>query len=84
MDHAYLWPHFVGVGAPAVDYRADNRTIALFTLSKISGHASTRVGWALTSSPTLAARLQTFVDRMTFGAPRENQQRAISAVLMAC
>jgi aspartate/methionine/tyrosine aminotransferase len=78
MDHAYLWPHFVSVGAPAVDYRADNRTIALFTLSKISGHASTRVGWALTSSPTLAARLQAFVDRMSYGSPRENQMRAIT------
>ena len=43
IDHAYLWPHFTPTAAP-VAY--GNDTIALFTLSKMTGHASTRIGCA--------------------------------------
>lgn len=43
VDHAYLWPHFTPIEAP-VAY--GNQTIALFTLSKMTGHASTRIGCA--------------------------------------
>jgi L-tryptophan--pyruvate aminotransferase len=37
-DFAYYWPHFAPITAPA-DY-----DIMLFTLSKVSGHAGSRVG----------------------------------------
>jgi len=79
MDHAYLWPHFVATGAPPVDH-VSNSTISLWTLSKVSGHASTRVGWAITSCPVLAARLTAFVRAASYGAPRESQLRAIAAI----
>jgi len=79
MDHAYLWPHFVAVGHPPISY-AGNATVALFTLSKVSGHASSRVGWALTSSASLARRLRAFVSTVSYGVPRENQLRAIAVI----
>jgi len=77
MDHAYLWPHFTPI-VEKVSY--GNGTVALFTLSKLTGHASTRLGWALTSSPDVAARLRGFVNSVSFGVPRENQLRAIAAL----
>ncbi|EOD06631.1 hypothetical protein EMIHUDRAFT_53100, partial [Emiliania huxleyi CCMP1516] len=72
MDHAYLWPHFTAVGPP----------VALFTLSKMTGHASTRVGWALCSDPHVAARMRDFsaCTQATFGSPRENQLRALAVL----
>lgn len=74
MDHAYYWPHFTALNGP-VSY--GNDTLALFTLSKMTGHASTRVGWALTPDEEVAQRLAEFVHVATFGAPRESQLRAI-------
>ena len=41
MDHAYLWPHFTPTAQP-VQYGDD--TLAMFTLSKMTGHGSTRIG----------------------------------------
>mmetsp|Transcript_37421 Transcript_37421/g.98995 ORF Transcript_37421/g.98995 Transcript_37421/m.98995 type:complete len:486 (-) Transcript_37421:201-1658(-) len=78
MDHAYLWPHFVAV-PPPVDYK-DNGTVALFTLSKVSGHASTRIGWAITSCPHVAERMETYIRTMHLGSPRENELRAVAAI----
>jgi histidinol-phosphate/aromatic aminotransferase/cobyric acid decarboxylase-like protein len=81
MDHAYLWPHFVGMDATSgvpVDYGDD--VLSLFTLSKLTGHASTRVGWAVTSCPKVAAKLKHFLRMATFGAPRESQLRAALAL----
>ena len=77
MDHAYLWPHFTPITSP-VSY--GNDTVALFTLSKMTGHASTRIGWAVVSDPAVAARMRKYVGTTTFGSPRENQLRAIAAL----
>ena len=70
LDHAYLWPHFTAIESP-VAY--GNDTIALFTLSKMTGHASTRIGWAITSSREVAEQMDRFVRSATLGMPRENQ-----------
>ena len=37
-DRAYYWPHFTPIPAPADD------DVMLFTLSKLTGHAGTRIG----------------------------------------
>lgn len=37
-DLAYYWPHYTPITAPA------NHDIMLFTLSKSTGHAGTRIG----------------------------------------
>ncbi|KAI3871474.1 hypothetical protein MKW98_011529 [Papaver atlanticum] len=40
-DHAYYWPHYTAIPAPA------NEDLMIFTLSKLTGHGSSRFGWAL-------------------------------------
>eukprot|EP00966_Prymnesium_polylepis_P161653 3736102-Prymnesium_polylepis.2 len=74
MDHAYYWPHFVGIEQP-VAYGDD--TIALFTLSKLTGHASSRIGWAITSNAALADAMERWIYNAG-SVPRENQLRAIA------
>ena len=37
-DHAYYWPHFTAIPAPA------NEDLMIFTLSTLTGHAGTRFG----------------------------------------
>ena len=37
-DHAYYWPHFTAIPAPA------DEDLMIFTLSKLTGHAGTRLG----------------------------------------
>ena len=37
-DHAYYWPHFTHIAAPA------DEDVMLFTMSKPSGHAGSRLG----------------------------------------
>jgi hypothetical protein len=38
-DHAYYWPHFTHIPAPA------DEDVMLFTISKPSGHAGSRFGY---------------------------------------
>lgn len=44
VDHAYYWPHFTHIPAPA------DEDVMLFTISKVSGHASSRFGYAQNTS----------------------------------
>lgn len=39
VDHAYYWPHFTHIPAPA------DEDIMMFTMSKPSGHAGSRFGY---------------------------------------
>lgn len=73
MDHAYYWPHFVGIDK-SVSY--DASTVGLFTMSKLTGHASSRIGWAITPSAEVAHRLRRFIRATTGHVPRESQLRA--------
>lgn len=73
-DFAYAWPHFTASHDRAPLVGEDD--IALFTLSKLTGHASTRIGWALTKNKDVAGRLRQWIG-VNGGLPRENQQRAI-------
>eukprot|EP01051_Picozoa_sp_SAG22_P022673 SAG22_NODE_5523_length_999_cov_1.715556_1_plen_78_part_00 len=53
-DRAYYWPHFTPV-QPASD------EIGLYTLSKLTGHAGTRIGWALVKDEAVAARMAAWI-----------------------
>eukprot|EP00271_Cylindrocystis_brebissonii_P009128 TRINITY_DN23794_c0_g1_i1.p1 TRINITY_DN23794_c0_g1~~TRINITY_DN23794_c0_g1_i1.p1 ORF type:complete len:552 (-),score=80.79 TRINITY_DN23794_c0_g1_i1:1045-2700(-) len=69
-DFAYYWPQYTPI------YEKMDVDIAVFTLSKISGHAGSRVGWALVKDPALAVRAQIAVMFMTIGVSHEAQLRA--------
>lgn len=69
-DLVYYWPQYTPITGRAA------RDIMLFTVSKITGHAGTRLGWALVKDPEVARKMVYFVDRSTIGVSRESQLRA--------
>ncbi|CAH9119966.1 unnamed protein product [Cuscuta epithymum] len=69
-DLAYYWPQY----AP-ITYRAEN-DIMLFTVSKCTGHAGTRIGWALVKDEKVAKRMTKFMEIVSIGVSKESQIRA--------
>jgi L-tryptophan--pyruvate aminotransferase len=53
-DRAYWWPHFGPVSS------ADDE-LMIFTLSKLTGHAGTRIGWALVKNQTVASKMARYI-----------------------
>ncbi|WVZ69061.1 hypothetical protein U9M48_017911 [Paspalum notatum var. saurae] len=73
-DHAYYWPHFTHISAPA------DEDVMLFTMSKPSGHAGSRFGWALIRDETVAKRAYEYVQGSIMGASRDTQLRMLGIV----
>ncbi|KAG0586410.1 hypothetical protein KC19_2G088600 [Ceratodon purpureus] len=71
-DLAYYWPHYTAITAPA-DY-----PIMLWTMSKISGHAGTRLGWAIVEDASVAAKMAYFIQLNTLGLSQDAQARGIT------
>lgn len=70
-DHAYYWPHFTAIPAPA------NGDLMIFTISKLTGHASTRFGWALVKDASVYEKMTFYMQLNTMGASRDSQLRAL-------
>ncbi|XP_071711995.1 tryptophan aminotransferase-related protein 2-like [Rutidosis leptorrhynchoides] len=80
-DLAYYWPQYTPISSPA-----DN-DIMLFTVSKSTGHAGTRIGWALVKDRAIAKKMTTFIEINTIGVSKESQIRAakiLQAVSDSC
>ncbi|KAK1661810.1 hypothetical protein QYE76_049969 [Lolium multiflorum] len=69
-DLAYYWPQYT-----PITRRADH-DIMLFTVSKSTGHAGTRIGWALVKDREVARRMTKFVELNTIGVSKDSQLRA--------
>ncbi|KAM6594423.1 tryptophan aminotransferase-related protein 2 [Cannabis sativa] len=69
-DLAYYWPQYTPISSPA-----DN-DLSLFTVSKSTGHAGIRIGWALVKDPEVARRMTKFVELNTIGVSKDSQIRA--------
>ncbi|XP_057529189.1 tryptophan aminotransferase-related protein 1 [Amaranthus tricolor] len=69
-DLAYYWPQYTPITAPA-DY-----DVMLFTLSKATGHAGSRVGWAIVKDKEIALRMIKLMSLVTIGTCHEGQLRA--------
>uniref|UniRef100_A0A803M776 Alliinase C-terminal domain-containing protein n=1 Tax=Chenopodium quinoa TaxID=63459 RepID=A0A803M776_CHEQI len=69
-DLAYYWPQYTPITAPA-DY-----DVMLFTLSKATGHAGSRVGWAIVKDKEIAMRMIKLMLLVTIGTCHEGQLRA--------
>ncbi|KAK3137394.1 hypothetical protein QOZ80_5BG0451680 [Eleusine coracana subsp. coracana] len=69
-DLVYYWPQYTAITVRAA------HDIMLFTLSKITGHAGTRIGWALVRDRDVARKMVYFVDRSTIGVSKDSQLRA--------
>lgn len=80
-DLAYYWPQYTPILSPA-DY-----DIMLFTVSKSTGHAGTRIGWALVKDRDIAKKMTTFIEINTIGVSKDSQIRAakiLQAVSDSC
>ncbi|CAO2194515.1 unnamed protein product [Urochloa humidicola] len=73
-DHAYYWPHFTHIPAPA------DEDVMMFTISKPSGHAGSRFGWALIRDDAVAKRALEYVSNSIMGASRDTQLRMLGVV----
>ncbi|CAN4085724.1 unnamed protein product [Withania somnifera] len=69
-DLAYYWPQYTAITSPA------NHDLMLFTVSKCTGHAGSRVGWALVRDKEVARKMTKFMEISTIGVSKEAQLRA--------
>ncbi|KAL6505490.1 hypothetical protein OROHE_022869 [Orobanche hederae] len=69
-DLAYYWPQYTAVTSPA------DHDVMLFTLSKSTGHAGSRIGWALVRDKEVAKKMVKFIEINTVGVSKEAQLRA--------
>ncbi|XP_062099654.1 tryptophan aminotransferase-related protein 3-like [Humulus lupulus] len=73
-DRVYYWPHFTAISAPADD------DIMLFSLSKLTGHACSRFGWAVVKDKTVFTKMDRYLSMNTMGVSQESQLRAIKLI----
>ncbi|KAK4715913.1 hypothetical protein R3W88_014251 [Solanum pinnatisectum] len=69
-DLAYYWPQYTAITSPA------NHDVMLFTISKCTGHAGSRIGWALVKDKEVARKMTKFMEISTIGVSKEAQLRA--------
>ncbi|XP_042391220.1 tryptophan aminotransferase-related protein 1-like isoform X2 [Zingiber officinale] len=77
-DLAYYWPQYT-----PITHRADH-DIMLFTPSKSTGHAGSRIGWALVKDRAVAKRMMQYVELNTMGVAKEAQLRASKILQLVC
>ncbi|XP_042040372.1 tryptophan aminotransferase-related protein 2-like isoform X1 [Salvia splendens] len=70
-DLAYYWPQYTPISSPPADH-----DIMLFTVSKSTGHAGTRLGWALVKDKETARKMTEFIVLTSIGVSKESQLRA--------
>ncbi|KAL5064599.1 hypothetical protein RYX36_026336 [Vicia faba] len=69
-DLAYYWPQYTPISF-ASDY-----DLTLFTVSKSTGHAGMRIGWALVKDGEVAKKMTKFIELNTIGVSKDSQLRA--------
>ncbi|KAL2497021.1 Tryptophan aminotransferase-related protein 4 [Abeliophyllum distichum] len=70
-DHAYYWPHFTAIPAPA------DEDVMIFTISKLTGHAGSRFGWALVKDEDVYLNMLKYMQLAELGVSRDTQLRAL-------
>ncbi|KAL8550532.1 hypothetical protein ACS0TY_009093 [Phlomoides rotata] len=71
-DLAYYWPQYTAITS-SMDH-----DIMLFTLSKSTGHAGSRIGWAIIKDEEVAKKMVKFITVSSIGVSKEAQLRAAS------
>ncbi|XVF29857.1 hypothetical protein REPUB_Repub16aG0006600 [Reevesia pubescens] len=69
-DHAYYWPHFTPIPAAA------DEDLMVFTLSKLTGHAGSRFGWAVIKDENVFNRMVIHMQLNSMGVSQDSQLRA--------
>ncbi|KAI3850220.1 hypothetical protein MKW92_031000 [Papaver armeniacum] len=69
-DLAYYWPQYTPITSQL------DHELLLFTVSKSTGHAGTRIGWALVKDKDIAQKMTKFIELNTIGVSKDSQLRA--------
>ncbi|KAI3940168.1 hypothetical protein MKW92_019665 [Papaver armeniacum] len=80
-DLAYYWPQYTPITSQL------DHELMLFTVSKSTGHAGSRIGWALVKDIDIAQKMTEFIELNTIGVSRDSQLRAakiLAAVSDSC
>ncbi|GAY36290.1 hypothetical protein WN943_020459 [Citrus x changshan-huyou] len=77
-DLAYYWPQYTPITGAA------DHDIMLFTLSKCTGHAGSRIGWALVKDTEVARKMTRFIELGSIGVSKESQLRAAKILGIVC
>ncbi|XP_023645929.1 tryptophan aminotransferase-related protein 3 isoform X2 [Capsella rubella] len=70
-DCAYYWPYFSPIIQPV------DEDLSLFSLSKTTGHAGSRFGWALVKDEAVYKKMNTYISLSTMGVSRDTQLHAL-------
>ena len=67
LDLTYNWPQYVN------KIKQFDHPVMVFSLSKATGHASTRIGWAILEDKQLATALELYIEHSTSGLSIDSQ-----------
>ncbi|KAK9740802.1 hypothetical protein RND81_03G061300 [Saponaria officinalis] len=70
-DHVYYWPHYTAIPAPC------DEDIMIFSISKLTGHAGSRFGWALVKDESVYQKMKQYVSYNTMGVSHDTQLRML-------
>ncbi|XP_047963574.1 L-tryptophan--pyruvate aminotransferase 1-like [Salvia hispanica] len=73
-DLAYYWPQYTAITSAA------DHDLMLFTASKCTGHAGSRIGWAVVRDENVARKMVKFIEMNTIGVSKEAQLRSASVM----
>ncbi|KAH9624883.1 hypothetical protein KSS87_020283 [Heliosperma pusillum] len=70
-DYVYYWPHYTAITAPA------DEDVMVFSVSKLTGHAGSRFGWALVKDESVYRKMKHYVNYNSFGVSHDTQLRML-------
>ncbi|KAL1317150.1 hypothetical protein HN51_069234 [Arachis hypogaea] len=77
-DFAYYWPQYTPI---TQQYDHD---LMLFTFSKCTGHAGSRIGWAIVKDIEVARKMTRFIQMSSIGVSKESQIRVAKIIGVIC
>ncbi|MED6217668.1 hypothetical protein PIB30_019800 [Stylosanthes scabra] len=77
-DFAYYWPQYTPI---TEEYDHD---VMLFTFSKCTGHAGSRIGWAIVKDIEVARKMTRFIQMSSIGVSKESQIRVAKIIGVIC
>ena len=81
-DCVYLWPHYMWRDWAKLQQSVLplDKDIMLFSASKMSGHAGSRLGWALVRNATVARAMESVLISASLGVSTDSQLRLLSVI----
>ncbi|MFS7895989.1 putative alliinase, EGF-like domain, pyridoxal phosphate-dependent transferase, major [Helianthus anomalus] len=76
-DHAYFWPHFTPIPGPS------DHDLMIFTLSKLTGHAGARFGWAIIKNKDVYEKFLNYIMMADLGISKDTQLRVLKLLKVA-